>query len=911
MQTTRTGSFKGKTVMRTLLGIGALVALSAAPLAAQSAVQIEPGTVPVPRGTLFIENLDAIWTANGQVLENASIVIRDGIIREIGPNARAPRGAQVIDGRGLTAIPGLVDEHSHIAMDRGTNEGTSPIVPEVRVIDALNPDHYGIWQALSGGVTTALILHGSSNPIGGQGAIIKTRWGMDESRQLLVQGAPRTVKFALGENVTQKNRNANPLRYPASRAGVEALYVQAFTAAQEYRDTWAAYRKNPKSFKVPPRKDERLEALVDILEGRIRVHAHSYRSDEILMLVRIADRFGFKIDAFTHVLEGYKVADELREHGAGASTFSDWWQYKLEAYDAIPYNAAIMHRKGVLTSLNSDIPWLQASMVYEFNKPVKYGGVSKEEALRMLTLYPAKQLRIDDKVGSLEVGKHGDVVLLSGDPFDVYSRVEKTIIDGIVYFDRSAEAETRGEPVRTLPRYTRPVVAKASPPPTKAEPRKYRYTADPNQVIALIGATVHPVSGPPIENGVVVIRGGRIEGVGAAGQVAIPTNARTINLKGKHVYPGMINPLTTVGMEEINAVRASVDTYEAGDFNPHVRALAGVHPHSVAIPVVRANGITAVMSSLNTGVVQGMGSVIQLTGDTQERMEIEGSAALVVDLPVQNPRRRWGGQGEDDALGDWHGGPSGFVPLPPETPNSEGTLEGERMKELIALFERAVLYAKRASTTDDPTAPFEAQARGGSNVLLDAMAPAVTGRIPVFFRVRTEKEIRSLFLFLDKFPEVRAVVVGGDQAYRVADELARRRIPVILENVLPPTSDRADPVSARWENAGILHAAGVLVSFAVDGVEHARNLPYHAAKAAAFGLPKDEALRAVTLNAAEILGLGNEMGSIEPGKRADLIVTDGDPLQIVTQIERMFIAGMEVSLESRHTELWKQFRDRQ
>src|SRR5690606_12069097 len=193
-----------------------------------------------------------------------------------------------------------------------------------------------------------------------------------------------------------ETRAANPPSYPASRAGVEALYVQAFTAAQEYRDTWAAYRKNPKSFKVPPRKDERLEALVDILEGRIRVHAHSYRSDEILMLVRIADRFGFKIDAFTHVLEGYKVADELREHGAGASTFSDWWQYKLEAYDAIPYNAAIMHRKGVLTSLNSDIPWLQASMVYEFNKPVKYGGVSKEEALRMLTLYPAKQLRIDD-----------------------------------------------------------------------------------------------------------------------------------------------------------------------------------------------------------------------------------------------------------------------------------------------------------------------------------------------------------------------------------------------------------------------------------------------------------------------------------------------------------------------------------
>jgi imidazolonepropionase-like amidohydrolase len=245
-----------------------------------------------------------------------------------------------------------------------------------------------------------------------------------------------------------------------------------------------------------------------------------------------------------------------------------------------------------------------------------------------------------------------------------------------------------------------------------------------------------------------------------------------------------------------------------------------------------------------------------------------------------------------------------------EAPPTAGTLEGERMAELIALFERAVLYTKKASTTDDPTARFEAQARGGHDLLLQAMAPAVTGKVPVFFRARTEREIRSLFLFLDKFPEVKAVVVGGDQAFRVAEELARRQIAVIVENVLPPTSDRDDPVVARWANAGILHAAGVKVAFAVDGVEFARNLPYHAAKAAAFGLPKEEALRAVTLNAAEILGLGAELGSIEAGKRADLIVTTGDPLQIVTQIERAFIGGMEVSLESKHTELYKQFRDR-
>src|SRR5690606_8535935 len=313
-----------------------------------------------------------------------------------------------IDGRGYTAMPGIVDEHSHIAMGGGTNEGTAPVVPEVRVIETLDPSDFAIYQALSGGVTTAQILHGSSNPIGGQGATIKTRWGLHDSYQLLIGDAPRTVKFALGENVTQKNRSGPTQRFPASRAGVEAVYDQAFTAAREYQQAWNAYRRNPRAAAVPPRRDLRLETLAEIMAGRIRVHAHSYRSDEILMLMRIAERYGFRIDAFTHVLEGYRVADEMAKHGAGGSTFSDWWMYKLEAFEAIPYNAAIMHEKGVLTSLNSDIPWLQSSLLYEMQKPVKYGGVSKQDAMKMVTLNGAKQLRIDHLVGSLEVGKNAD-----------------------------------------------------------------------------------------------------------------------------------------------------------------------------------------------------------------------------------------------------------------------------------------------------------------------------------------------------------------------------------------------------------------------------------------------------------------------------------------------------------------------
>ena len=879
--------------MRTLATLLTIAVLTAGSGTAQTApkweMQVKPGDINVPRGAMVIQNLDAVWTAAGDVLDNVTIVVRDGIIREIGPDVVVPAGATVIDGTGLTAIPGIVDEHSHTAMDRSTNEGTTPISAEVRVLDVLDPTSFNIYRALSGGVTTALILHGSANPIGGQAAIIKMRWGVDDPEQLLVEGAPRVIKFALGENVTRKNSRSQGLqRFPRSRPGVQALYDQAFTAALEYKEAWEEYNKNRKAYPVPPRRDLRLETLVDVIEGKILVHAHSYRSDEIVMLMRVAERYGFRIDAFTHVLEGYKVADEMARHGAAASTFSDWWAYKLEAFDAIPYNAAIMNERGVLTSLNSDIPSLQPFMVYEFNKPVKYGGVSREEALRMLTLYPAQQLHIADKVGSLEVGKEADIVLLNGDPFDTYSRVEKTIVDGIVYYDLSREAETRGQPVRSLPEMPVTPVA-AGPGAVTASSSSSRATNGSDDsdgssqppVIALMGATIHTVSGPEIADGTVIISGETIGYVGSRSGVDIPVDARVINVAGKHIYPGMIDPMTQVGMVEIGQVAASRDDRETGRFNPHLNSLWGVHPYSVEIGVTRANGITAVLAVPAAGVIQGAGAVIQLKGDTPERMAVAERAALVVNLP--SPK----GKAWDDPK-----------------------LEGERLEELVELFERAVTYAAAPSSNDDPTAPFDANDRIRERAMLEAMVPAVTGAMPVFFRTRTERDIRTLLLFLDEFPDVRAVIVGGDQAFRVAEELAERDIPVVVGSALRPTMDRDDPISAGWENARILHSAGVKIAFSTQDYANVRNLPYNAAKAVAFGLPRDAGLHAVTLSAAEILGLGSEMGSIDVGKRADLIVTDGDPLQIVTQVERAFIAGEEVSLESKHTRLYEEFKDR-
>jgi len=922
-----------------ILALTFLLALPPASLLGQGLdLQLPADSRLYPTGDLLIRNLDAVWTAAGDILENASILIRDGVIREIGPSVATPEGVPVMDGAGLTAIPGLVDEHTHTAI-LSTNEGTVPIVPEVRVLDVLNPYDFNIYRALSGGVTTARAMHGSANPIGGTSATIKMRWGMENKEELLVPGAPMFVKFALGENVTRKAMppgSGRAPRFPASRQGVEAIYVEAFTAARAYKAEWEAYQRNPGDFRVPPRKDLRLETLVDILDGRIQIHAHSYRADEILMLMRVAERFGFVIEDMTHVLEGYKVADEMAEHGAAGGTFSDWWHYKLEAYDAIPQNAAIMYRHGVLTALNSDISWLQSFMIYEFPKASKWGGVPREEALKMLTLNPARILHLEDRIGSLEVGKDGDLVLLNGDPFNTYVRVEKTIVDGIVYYDVNDEAGTRHEPFHPLP-----PLPSATVPAPEVDWQPWSYDAGPDENLldgtsfAVVNATVHPVSSPPIENGVVIVRSGRITAVGSAAQIPVPGDVPVVDAAGKHLYPGMIDPLTSLGIYEFGAVGQATDQREVGRFNPQMRAITAVVPYSAAINVARANGITAALVTQTSGVVQGTAGVIQLRGDTYERMAIEPDAALMVSFPASRvgpgARSHWDSfdarNHELDAEAAGGSSPyfavapfelSAFEPVParealfPQSEeDAEPTLDGERMEDLVALFRRAREYAREPTVAQDPTEPFEPNVWGGDRVILEAMVPAIRGEMPVLFQVDTEWQIKTLFAFLDEFPELQAVLVGGTEAFRVADEVAARSLPVIITSAYAPTPNRDESILASYRNAAFLQDAGVKIAFGTGSTADVRRLPWHAAHSVAFGLPAEEGLKAVTLNTAEILGLGDAMGSIEPGKRADLLVTDGDPLQALTAIERMFIGGVEVDpRDNKHDQLYREFVDR-
>lgn len=430
---------------------------------APSAATTAPFTMPVPpAGRLVAITNATIMTASHGTIQRGTVLIRDGRITAVGENVDVPAGAQVIDGTGRWVIPGIIDAHSHTAAE-AINEGTQSVTAEVRMADVLRQDGVTLYRQLAGGVTSANVLHGSANTIGGQNVTIKFRYGMP-AESLIFREAPPGIKFALGENVRQTNNNPQPgqqRRYPFTRMGVEETLRDAFTRARQYQGEWRGYRTDSTAWArnrntrtrgpepIPPGRDLELDALVEVLEGTRLVHAHSYRSDEIFMLLQVAHEFGFRIQTFQHVLEGYRVADEIAAAGSGASTFADNWAYKMEAYDAIPHNAALMAERGVLVTINSDSDERARRLYQEAAKAMHYGGASEEEALRMITLNAARQLGVGERTGSIDVGKDADIAIFNGHPFAPGSRVEMTLVDGRVYFDRST-APTLEERMRQM-----------------------------------------------------------------------------------------------------------------------------------------------------------------------------------------------------------------------------------------------------------------------------------------------------------------------------------------------------------------------------------------------------------------------------------------------------------------------------
>lgn len=788
----------------------------------------------------------------------ADVWVRSGDIAAIGPSLDVPDGVLAIDGSGKHLAPGVVDNHSHMAVEGSVNEGTLSITCDVDISDVIDPRDLTIYRALAGGVTAARILHGSANAIGGRHEVIKLKWGRRPA-QLRFPDAPEGVKFALGENPKQSNGGGSG-RFPDSRMGVEALFERTFERAAEYAAEWRAFEQAKAAGKdpMPPRRDVRLEVLSGILDGSVAVHSHCYRADEILMLLRTAERFGIRVKTLQHVLEGFKVASEIAAHGAGGSTFGDWWAYKIEAFDAIPQNAALMESAGVLASLNSDSDEMVRRLHGEAAKSIRYAGMDPVRALALVTLNSAKQLDVDARVGSIEVGKDADMALFNGDPLSSLSRVEWTMVDGEIEFQRrdAFELDTRPPTVRELP----------------AESNASIWNAQGGGTIALVGGTLHPISSPPIEGGTLLLQDGKIAALGI--DVPIPSDARVVDVKGQHVWPGVIALDTPLGLFEIGSVAGTDDQAEIGGNQPDLRAAASVNADSAHIAVTRANGVTRSQTSpQGGGPIMGQSCVVRLCGDTWEEMLTLDRDMLHVAYPRMGNTAKEKKKSDDE-------------------------------KALDKLFDAAREHARlieEAQRLGIAPPPYDGR--------LEALAPFARGEKRVALHASNAQTILNALRFA-KEQKLDAVLYGVSEGWKVVDALAREGHPVVVGPVLALPADDTDPYDAAFANAAVLSRAGLQVAIESADAENPRNAVFHAAMAAAFGLPREEALRSVTLYAAKTLGLESELGSLSVGKRGDVIVTRGDLLDIRASVELVFIDGVQQSLRNHQSELYEKAKAR-
>jgi imidazolonepropionase-like amidohydrolase len=839
---------------------------------------------PVQTGGNVLIKGGTVLTATGQTLPATSILIKNGTIIAIGPDLQPDPGMQVIDATGRFVMPGIIDTHSHIMISNGlggVNEATASIVCEVRVRDVVNSADPSEYRALAGGVTTARLLHGSANCIGGQDAVVQLKHGVSANDHLF-PGAHSGVKFALGENV--KFRSG---RFPNTRLGVEATLNRAFLEALDYRRQWQEFEKARQQAGadadklLPPRRDLRLDALVGILNGEKFIHSHCYRADEILMLLRVAENHGIRVWSLQHVLEGYKVAPEIVKHGASCSTFADWWAYKVEAFDAIPQNAALLHEAGANAVIKSDDWELIRHLYLEAAKTVRYGNMPPDVALRTITLNPARELGLSDRLGSLEVGKQADVAIFSGHPLNAFSRCEQTLIAGEVYFTRDKQPSAMS--ANAAAASAKPAELKLP----KAEERVPSIDLNPAKSprYAIVGATVHPVDADDIANGVVLIDAGKIAAVGPQ-SLPIPEGYALLAANGLHVYPGLIDAGTSVGLIEISKVRETSDLSEIGQFQADLRAGIAVNPDSELIPVARAGGITTTLclpagggnmtshGHVHGPIIAGQVSMVQFAGWTMPEMVFNMEAGLHLLWPTGRDRKQ--------------------------------SIE-ELKRHLVA----ARLYD--AAKTAEAEAAKNGPQAGSTTLLVDpryeALRPYLRGERPVYVEAETKQEIVEVLHFARQ-EKLKVVLCGAIDAWKVADQIKAAGVSVIVGPVMRKPQEEYDPFDAPYANAGRLQEAGVKFCFRSDTASNSRNVPFEAAMSVAYGLPEQVALKGVTLTSAEILGVADRMGSLTAGKWANAIITDGSPLQETTQIKGILIQGQPFAPESRQTKFYDKYRAR-
>lgn len=862
----------------------------------------------VTNGSVLIKG-GRVMTATKGTFDNTDILVEKGKITKIGRNLSAPAGVTVVDAKGKVVVPGIIDGHSHRGSD-GTNEGAESITAEVRIGDVLNMSGLNVWTALASGHTAAVTLHGSANAVGGQSTVLKYKYGRPTD-EAPVKDAPRQIKFALGENVTRKS-SSTTTRYPNTRMGQEAVYRKGFTDARAYLKAWEDFKAG--KTKTPPRRDLRLETLGDILQKKVWVQCHSYRSDEMLMMVRLSEEFGFKIGALQHALEAYKIAPELAKAGVGVSIFVDNWSFKQEGYDSIPWNAWICKEAGVNVSINTDGLSGTSALNIDAAKTIRFGGLTEEEALQTITINTAKQLGIDHRTGSLEVGKDADIAIWSGTPMSVYSKCVMTMIEGDVYFERrDAFGVDADSIIKTQ------LDRKANRWEGTSLPRK-------SNLYAITGATVHTVSGDSIPNGTVIIENGLIKAVGR--NLAVPSGASVVNARGQHVYPGFFDGNTSLGLMEISPIPVMVDNREMGSFNPELDSLTNLWVESAHFGPAKFNGVTNAFSAPSGGTISGQGSVIHTDGFTTEDFGVSRRAGLIVNFSTGGGRASLDlcdeityedflGGGDIDHSDHSHGVlKKGDEHLTLQQYEEFFDLLGGRVQgssaqntqvneAVEALFDEAIAYYRKKRSDPDQAV----------NLKYEAMIPYIQGQKVVVLSARSASAIRSAVAFAKKY-RLKAVLSGANEAWKETELLKSSGIPVLI-----PAAGRStlsannvdnpwDPYDTPYVRPGLLAKAGVKFAFQSGEGSEVMMLPVRVGQSCAYGLSHKDAIRALTLSAAEIFGVADQLGSIEAGKIANLIITDGDPLDVTSTMRYVFIKGQPRPLTSKHTMLRDKYSGR-
>ena len=826
-----------------------------------------------------------VWTAAASgVLDSADVLVVRGRILQIGRDLQAPAGVLVVQGKGLDLTPGLIDPHSHIGVyslpglvgHADGNEWARPVTAAVRAADAYWPQDPAIPRALAAGVTTAQILAGSANLIGGRSVVVRMIPGrtVDEVR---FPGSTEGIKMACGEN---PKRAYGAKGGPYSRMGSAAWLRRAFAEAQEYRRKWKVHRAKLAHWRIKrkracdehkphehavapaaPERDPQLEILVRILDGQLRVHWHCYRASDMAAMLRIAETHTFRIAAFHHATEAYKIRDLLARHGAGAVTWINWWGFKVEAIDAIPENVALLHQAGVNATLHSDSPHVIQRLNQEgalaYFRGVQAGlTLEQHDAVKFVTINAARLLGIQGQTGSIEQGKLGDLVLWDRSPLSVYARPAKVFVAGKLMFDRDRGLRPTDFGLRVPARPRAPAA-----PPVQPPPQSQKQTAANTTRADLAVVNAIPFGGgAPVT---VLIRGDRVVALGAG--IAAPAGARVIDGSGLVLTPGLIASETRLGLNEISMESAANDRVrKGGAVRAALDVAEAINPRSWAVPVSRIEGITTAVVSPGGGLVSGRSAAFDLYGQSPSQIHRRSPLALHVNLGLAGAR----------------------------------SMKGSRARALMRLREllddaRVLLGARRAVEAR------RVRRLSASVTQLSALGPVLRREIPLVVAVNRASDILAT-LELARAQKLRLVISGGAEGWRVAGQLAHAGVPVLVNADLnAPVS--FDTLDARYDNAALLAARGVTVALSAVGDAHnIRSLRQQAGILVAWGLPRSVALEALTHNPARIFGL-KDLGSLAPGKRANLVLWDGDPFELKTRARQVIIGGKVVPLVSRQT----------